>query len=132
MAKDKLDIVFRTFGAPYNSTDSNTARALDQLPDIKVWLYKETTTPTDKYVMDRIKEVNIEYPVHVPDFEKFRSGYEKNKSEDVLVIQGHPRSWVKEPARFDDFVRIVSFLQAEGVQFTTPFAYYNQRRTNDQ
>lgn len=126
LAKDKLGIVFHTFGAPYNSTDAFTARALDSLPEIKIWLYKETTVPTDKYVLSRIPEVNIEYPVHIPDFDKFKQGYQEHKDEDVLVIQGHPRSWVEVPARFEAFKRIVLFLKAEGAHFTTPYSYYQE------
>ncbi len=111
LAKDKLDIVFQTFGAPYNSTDVNTALALDSLPEIKIWLYKETNAPTSKYVMNRIPEVNIEYPVHVPDFR---------------VILGHPRSWVEDPSRFEEFKRIVLYLKAQQVNFVTPSEYYER------
>jgi len=128
LAKEKLGITMKTFGAPYNSTDSNTVKALDQLEDIKVWMYKETRFPTNKYVVKRIKEVNIEYPVHIPVFEKLKAGYNKHKDEPLLVIQGHPRSWVEEPERFDTFKKIVLFLKAEGVEFTTPYAYYENKQ----
>lgn len=130
-AKDKLGIVLRSFGAPYNSTDEFTAQALAQIPDLKVWMYKETKSPTDKFVLKRIPEVNIEYPVHIPDLEKLKAGYKQFKNEPILVIQGHPRSWVEDPSRFETFKRIVLFLKSEGVRFTTPFAYYqNQQKTN--
>ncbi|GAA4825063.1 hypothetical protein GCM10023331_06870 [Algivirga pacifica] len=124
LAKEKLGITLRTFGAPYNSTNEHTAKALDSLPEIKVWLYKETTVPTSKQVLKRIPEVNIEYPVHVPDFLKFKEGYEKYRSEKLLVIQGHPRSWVENPERFEEFKRIVLFLKSEKVRFTTPYDYH--------
>jgi len=124
LAKDKLGITMRSFGAPYNSTDSLTAIALELIPDIKVWMYKETPWPTSKYVLPRIKEVNIEYPVHIPDFEQFKAGYKQYKAEEVLVIQGHPRSWVKDPSRMATFKDIIAFLKSEGVHFTTPHAYY--------
>ncbi|HKK73482.1 MAG TPA: DUF2334 domain-containing protein [Saprospiraceae bacterium] len=125
-AKDKLDITLRSFGAPYNSTDASTAQALAQLPDIKVWMYKETQSPTDKFVLDRIPEVNIEYPVHIPDFKKFKAGYEQFNKEPVLIIQGHPRSWVDDPTRFEAFKEIVLFLKSERVRFTTPYSYYQK------
>ena len=131
LAEDKLDIIFRTFGAPYNSTDNNTARALDSLPEIKIWLYKETSAPTSKYVFERIAEVNIEYPVHIPDLAQLKAGYEQHETEPVLVIQGHPRSWWEEPARFETFKQIVLFLKAEGVQFTTPYSYYQQHQESN-
>lgn len=126
LAKDKLGITLRSFGAPYNSTDAFTAQALAQIPDLKVWMYKETQSPTKKYVLPRIPEVNIEYPVHIPDFEKLKAGYEQFKGEPILIIQGHPRSWVDEPSRFETFKEIVLFLKSERVRFTTPYSYYQK------
>ncbi|MEO0340029.1 MAG: hypothetical protein AAF242_12540, partial [Bacteroidota bacterium] len=73
---------------------------------------------------NRISEVNIEYPVHIPDLEKLKAGYEKYKNEPVLVIQGHPRSWIDDPSRFETFKQIIYFLKEEKVRFTTPYAYY--------
>ncbi|MEO0340288.1 MAG: DUF2334 domain-containing protein, partial [Bacteroidota bacterium] len=89
LAEDKLGLIFRSFGAPYNSTDASTAKALETIPELKVWMYKETKAPSSKYMLNRISEVNIEYPVHIPDLEKLKAGYEKYKNEPVLVIQGH-------------------------------------------
>lgn len=124
LAQEKLGITMHSFGAPYNSTDDFTAKALAQIPDLKVWIYKESKTPTEKFTLPRIAEVNIEYPVHIPDFEQFKNGYEQFKNEPILVIQGHPRSWVEDSSRFEEFKQIVTFLQSEGVLFTTPYQYY--------
>lgn len=126
LAKDKLGITLRSFGAPYNSTDTSTTIALDKIPTIKVWMYKETQVPTDKYVLNRIPEVNIEYPVHIPDFDQFKEGYDRYREEPILVIQGHPRSWTKDPSRMETFKRIVLFLKEEGVRFVTPYGYYRE------
>ena len=124
LVQDKLGITLHSFGAPYNSTDESTAIALSRIPDIKVWMYKDTELPTEKFLLNRIKEVNIEYPVHNPDFEQFKAGYKENRSEPVLVIQGHPRSWTKDRSRFDNFKKIVYFLKKQKVQFITPYEYY--------
>ena len=124
LAEEKLGITLRTFGAPYNNTDQETINALEEISDLKVWLYKETELPTDKYIMDRIPEVNIEYPVHQPDYEKFVLGYRKNEHEALLVIQGHPRSWTEDESRFSEFKKIITFLQKEQVEFITPYEYY--------
>lgn len=123
LAKEKVGITLTCFGAPYNSTDSATVAAIEQIPELEIWMYKETSTPTSKMILPRISEVNIEYPVHVPDVEKFKAGYAQFKSEPVLVIQGHPRSWTKDPKRWENFVEIIRFLKAEGVRFTTPGEY---------
>lgn len=130
LAQDKLGITLRSFGAPYNSTDSLTVQAMAQVPELEVWMYKETSYATEKHVLPRIEEVNIEYPVHVPDFEQFKTGYEKHRAEEVLVIQGHPRSWTEDPARFQAFQQIIEFLQADGARFTTPYAYYRMIAKN--
>ncbi|WP_367391253.1 DUF2334 domain-containing protein [Lewinella sp. LCG006] len=124
LAQEKLGITLRSFGAPYNSTDQHTASALAEIPDLKVWMYKETDCSTDKFLLPRIAEVNIEYPVHQPDFEQFKQGYEQFKNEPVLVIQGHPRSWVEDESRFEAFKRIILFLVEEKVTFVTPYGYY--------
>lgn len=127
LAQEKLGITLHSFGAPYNSTDTSTAIALARIPDIKVWMYKDTETPTDKFLLNRIKEVNIEYPVHVPDFEQFKAGYQQNRSEPILILQGHPRSWTEDTTRFEDFKKIVFFLKKEKVKFVTPYAYYQMQ-----
>lgn len=124
LAKEKLGITMHTFGAPYNSTDEHTAETLAKNADLVIWLYKDTKAPTDKFLLNRIPEVNIEYPVHNPDFEKFQLGYEKFKTEPILIIQGHPRSWTEDVSRFENFQKIILFLKNEGVTFTTPYEYY--------
>jgi len=131
LAKEKLDITLHSFGAPYNSTDEFTAQALEEMPDIKVWMYKETKALTNKYLLDRIKEVNIEYPVHQPDFEQFKLGYKQFKNEPILIIQGHPRSWVEEESRFEVFKKIILFLKKEGVNFITPYEYYLKDKASE-
>ena len=42
LAREKLGFAFETFGAPFNATDENTAKALKQSEDIKIWLYGKT------------------------------------------------------------------------------------------
>ncbi|MEM0995224.1 MAG: DUF2334 domain-containing protein [Bacteroidota bacterium] len=127
MAEEKLGITLRSFGAPYNSTDEHTAKVLEEIPNLKIWMYKETKTPTSKFLLNRIPEINIEYPVHQPDFEQFKSAYEIYKKEPIIVIQGHPRSWVEDPSRFEAFKQIIHFLKKEKVTFITPFEYYEMK-----
>jgi peptidoglycan/xylan/chitin deacetylase (PgdA/CDA1 family) len=124
LAKEKLGITMHTFGAPYNSTDSITIDAIEQNSELKIWMYKETDIETNKFLLDRIPEVNIEYPVHVPDFKKFKKGYQKYKQEPILIIQGHPRSWTEDEERFENFKKIILYLKKEEVIFTTPHEYF--------
>ncbi|NRB54271.1 MAG: DUF2334 domain-containing protein [Saprospiraceae bacterium] len=130
LAQDKLGLTLRTFGAPYNATDDRTALALATIPELKVWLYKETTKPTAKFILERNKKVNIEYPVHVPNFQKFKAAYQELTEKSLLTIQGHPRSWVEDKERFEDFQQIIRFLKSENAQFVTPFDYYLAQTKN--
>ena len=130
LASEKLGMTLRSFGAPYNATDENTIKALAGIPALKVWMYKETVGNTDKLVLKRIKKVNIEYPVHVPDFQQFKEGYEQHKDENLLVLQGHPRSWVEDAERFKNFQQIIRFLKSKKVRFITPYNYYLAQAMN--
>jgi len=123
LAKDKLGITLTSFGAPYNATDTATAKALAVIPELKIWMYPSPGLETDKILLSRVAEVNIEYPVHVPDFDKFRRGYLANLDAPVLVIQGHPRSWYQQGDRFAEFQKIIQFLRGRGTVFTTPSRY---------
>lgn len=125
LGEQVLGLSFTAFGAPYNSTDTATAQALAQVETLTVWMFKETsaaTAPTTKRQLARIAAVNIEYPVHIPDFDQFLAGYQANRDAPVLVLQGHPQSWVDEPERLAQFQRIVLYLKADGAQFITPTA----------
>jgi len=124
LAKEKLGLTLCSFGAPYNSTDEFTAAIINEIPELKIWMYKETKFPTDKFTLERTPKVNIEYPVHQPDFKQFKKGYEQFKTEPVLIIQGHPRSWTENKSRMENFKEIISFLKNEGVTFVTPYEYY--------
>jgi peptidoglycan/xylan/chitin deacetylase (PgdA/CDA1 family) len=48
LAREKLGFSFQTFGAPFNATDANTARALKEIPDYKVWLYGDKNDPAGR------------------------------------------------------------------------------------
>ncbi len=127
LAQEKLGITLRSFGAPYNSTDQNTVQAMYSIPDLKVWMYRNTKGPSAQLDLRRISAVNIEYPTHNADFKQFKKNYKKYKEEPLLVIQGHPKSWVEDPKRFDDFKKIVRYLKKQGTVFTTPYAYYLEK-----
>ena len=123
LARQRLGFSLRSFGAPFNATDSLTASVLANLPEIRVWLYPPPGALTDKIVLPAIRGLNLEYPTHQPDFEKFRAAYQEHPNAAVIVLQGHPRSWVADPARLSEFYRILDFLVARGTRFTTPSAY---------
>lgn len=123
LGEERLGITFTSFGAPYNSTDSATATAMADVPALGIWMFKDTSeeaATTSAQVLPRIAAVNIEYPVHIPDFEAFHAGYLAHQDATALIIQGHPQSWVEDPQRFEEFQRIIRFLIAQDTQFVTP------------
>ncbi|KLI63077.1 DUF2334 domain-containing protein [Aurantiacibacter marinus] len=123
LAQQHFGAPFAAFGAPYNSTDEDTSRALDQTTGIAIWMFKDTDderVPSALVQLRRIPGLGLEDPVHEPDFDSFLAGFEAASPADVLVLQGHPQSWVQDPLRFEEFQRIIRFLIAENARFLTP------------
>lgn len=120
LAKEKLGITFRTFGAPFNATDATTARILSTQPEIRVWLQGDPQQAAGKMVVRMIDGTNIEQPVHHPNFEAFRKGYQETARNppSCYILQGHPNSW--DEAAFAEYVRIVRFLQEHHHPFVLP------------
>lgn len=120
LAKQKLGLTFRTFGAPFNATDAVTAGVLAESPEIRVWLQGDSKAPAGKWVARIDYAVNIETPVHKPNYEALVKGYEAGSKNPprYYVLQGHPMSW--DEAAFAEFVRIIDFLTAKGCRFVLP------------
>ncbi|MCJ8013528.1 polysaccharide deacetylase family protein [Paenibacillus sp. KQZ6P-2] len=118
LAKTKLGITLRTFGAPGNAIDDNTVKAIEQIDEIKVWLFGK---PSGKLVLYRY--CDIEYPTLKPDYSKFVEHYTTQR--DYLVLQVHPKEWSKED--FMEFEKIIDFLLTKDVAFITPYDFYLRR-----
>lgn len=116
LAKEKLNTTLHTFGAPANAVDDNTIRALDEIKELKVWFFGHSTP--GKLVLPR--DMEIEYPCAMPDYQKFIEYYDPEK--DCLVLQIHPNLW--DESLFEEFVKIIEFLLENEVTFITPFEYY--------
>ncbi len=110
LGREKAGIVFTAFGAPYNWSDENTTIALKHFPELKVWFYPEDKSQNEKILLQRIPALNIEYPVHRPGFYHFFNSYYFYSSNDVITIQGHPRSW--DDYGFKQFELIVDYLKS--------------------
>ena len=120
LAKEKLGLTLTAFGTPYNSSDASTAQALALASELTVWMFKDTDALTNMRILPRNKTVKIEYPVHIPDYEAFRTAYDARDETGVLTLQGHPNSWDNHPERFENFKKIVLHLKRDGVIFMTP------------
>jgi hypothetical protein len=64
------------------------------------------------------RSLNLEQPVHHPNFEGFKRDFLKNPDQTYYVLQGHPGGW--DDARFEQFQLIVDFLKEQGAEFVTP------------
>ena len=125
LAKEKLNITLRTFGAPGNAIDSTTIQALEAFDEIKVWFFG--LSGSDKLVLGR--SIDMEYPAGKPDYDSFVKNYDPSK--EYLVSQIHPNQW--DDCQFEAFNKIIEFLRVQGSTFILPFEYYNSvvtRRIN--
>ncbi|MBT3602394.1 MAG: hypothetical protein HN521_04935 [Candidatus Latescibacteria bacterium] len=119
LAKEKANIILRTFGAPGNGIDDTTTEALAQVPELKVWLYGKNESPL--YNLKRT--INLEYPVHNPDFASFQENYDSDQP--CLVLQMHPNSW--DDQRFGQFDQIIQLLKKHNAAFVLPYDSYLQQ-----
>lgn len=117
LAKAKLGITLRAFGAPGNAIDSTTILALNEFEEIKVWLFG--LEGSEKLVLERSAE--MEYPIGKPDYENFVQNYDSTRV--YLVFQIHPNQW--EEKQFEEFKKIIEFLKERRTTFILPYEYYN-------
>ena len=121
LAKEKLDITLHTFGAPFNSLDENTTRAIDELDDIKVLFCFSGKVESNKFVLRNLCKIEnrISKSKVGISFEQLNSC---DLNKDYLVLQLHPTQWDNEA--FEEFQKIIDYLIKENVTFTTPYGYY--------
>tara|TARA_R100000027_G_scaffold18279_2_gene13127 strand:+ start:3328 stop:4101 length:774 start_codon:yes stop_codon:yes gene_type:complete len=118
LGKDEIGVVFTTFGAPYNWIDQNTVTAMENVPDLKVWLYGPSEPVEGVVVLKRNRHVKLEPKVGMVRFEQFRKAFVSSAISSPLVLQGHPGQW--DDLDFADFEEIVAYLQEQGVAFALP------------
>jgi len=116
--KAKTGLVFQTFGAPYNTSDAETEKALEKHPELKIWLYGP---PTATRLLVLRRSLNLECATGTVSYETFMQAYQKQPQGDCLVLQGHPGKW--DDASFDAFQRIAGVLAADKWEFVTPREY---------
>ncbi|MBN2411146.1 hypothetical protein JXQ31_05585 [candidate division KSB1 bacterium] len=116
LGKNKLNIIFRTFGAPGNAFDETTFKLIDENDEILIWFFGNPKSK--KLVLKRYGE--IEFPIFNPDFNKFMETYDRER--DYYVLQLHPNKW--DDSRFAEFEKIVDYLIENKSKFITPLEYY--------
>lgn len=96
LAREKLGIELKAFGPHWSGTNQDTARALDEILEIKMWFHGREGSK--KLVFPRI--LTLENPTHVPDFSKFTAAYDRvGRDKECLVLQGHPKSGTRSDGR---------------------------------
>jgi len=118
LVRVKLGLNLTTWGPHWSGCNEHTDRALAQMPIIRMTFgFPLKTTLFKGFVIPR--SIDMEFPTHNPDYETFKKVYQAREFDlDFFFLQGHPNSW-DEP-RWENFVKIIEFLQAEGVRFVTP------------
>lgn len=118
---------FVAFGTPFNDMDADTAKALNGIPELRMFFCRPDSEPT------KALEGKILLPMHLrgendgtgkPNFEKFKEEYEMRKADPSLTLcafQFHPGAFAEEG--FTEFSSIVEFLKAEGWTFMLPTDY---------
>lgn len=118
LAREKLNISLRTFGAPGNAIDNNTILALKEFDEIKVWFFG--LEGSGKLLLGR--SADMEYPVGNPDYDKFVNSHKTNN--EYVVFQIHPNMW--DETQFNTFKRIISYLRERNSTFLLPYEYYER------
>lgn len=122
LAKEKVGIELKAFGAPFNVTNADTEKALEKFPEIKVWFFGSNKTKESKKLSLK-RVVNLEHPTMNPSASGLFSDYDyKGKFEEYLVLQGHPNGW--DDKRFAEFTKAVAFLKEKGCKFMTASEYF--------
>jgi peptidoglycan/xylan/chitin deacetylase (PgdA/CDA1 family) len=122
LVRKTIPVTLVAFGAPHNKSDENTVRILDEIPDIKIWLYGPHNTKLKYGIILEQSPVRLEPSVGNPDFDEFTANYEQNLGLDYIVLQGHPGAW--DDHDFNEFERIINYLKEKGSIFMKPIEYY--------
>lgn len=121
LAREKLGLTLRTFGAPEGRTDAETRKLFNADPELRVWLSAGGPGPElapGKVALGRLWCACIENPLFTPNSTAIIEGYAHNRDRDYFVLQGHPASW--DDKRFAEFVKLVDFLIGQKCEFVTP------------
>ena len=121
LAQDKLGFEFDAFGPHWSATTVATEQALNNVPEIKIWLGRPNNAKQfTKFGIPRI--MALENPTFITDVEMFLRAYDSvGGKQEMLMLQGHPDRW--NEVRWKGFLRMMDFLKSKGCVFMTPTEY---------
>jgi hypothetical protein len=105
------------FGTPYNAIDADTVTVINEDADLQLFYCYKNEAIYDKVLVPIVFNVEGD-GTGKPNFEKFVTGYARDKEVALSAIQFHPNSF--NDAHFSEYVRIIDFLVAEGWTFMLP------------
>jgi hypothetical protein len=109
IGRELLDVQFRSFGAPGNRFDGDTATALAEFPEVVVWLFGAADAPV--FVLPRLVDLELE-PGIVRDPREVPTMIDEALAPGLppaVTLQVHPSWFTKENSqRFADVVRILA------------------------
>ena len=126
-SKEALGKPFTAFGSGFNAMDSDTAKALNEIPELKMIFCYPGAKPAKELKDKTLLPMTLRGEndgTGKPNFGKFKEEYEKKKADPNLTLaalQFHPAAFSEQG--FKDFALIVDFLKAEGWTFMLPSEY---------
>jgi hypothetical protein len=117
---------FNTFGSPYNALDADTARALNEHPELTL-IFAYASNPSVQRLTGKTivpMELRGEHDgTGKPNFPKFKEEYAKKAGNSIPVsaLQFHPLGFSEEG--FKHYTDILDFLKTEGWTFMLPSEY---------
>lgn len=114
------------FGSGFNAMDMDTAKALNEVPELTL-VFNYPGTPPSKALKGKILlPMNLRGEnggVGKPDFAKFKEEYAKKNNDQLTfaALQFHPNGFSEQG--FTDYAAILDFLKAEGWTFMLPSEY---------
>jgi len=116
--KQTTGLTFHAFGAPFNQSDETTVAAMDDVPEIKVWMYGPKSDQK-RLVLGR--SLNLEVATGKVSYDEFAKAYAAKKPTGLLLLQGHCGMW--DDASFNDFTKVAALLKKDGWTTLTSAQY---------
>jgi len=128
VAMRKFGFTYTTFGQHYSGINADTARAIKEIPEIKIVFTWPPNLAEAAGVM-RLPRTNLENPTGSPKFEVFKRSFDQRGGASPVVIQGHP--WGFHGENWDELVKVIDFLLEDGWTFMTPSEYHDAMTKNE-
>ncbi|MBQ1866489.1 MAG: alginate lyase family protein, partial [Bacteroidales bacterium] len=111
-------IRMKTFGAPYNAVDENTAKALVATGNFTHVFFAPAKYFEGTGIVVLNNRVNLENGTGNVEFAYLKKNFEASKYTDFIVLQGHPNGWRDQ--KIKEFSQVLDYLLSQGCTFILP------------